>query len=1237
MKRIDCFLPWESDRQVCGTLSALNKENLVNEIHFLREEGPGHTATLQWMAARATAPYILLYLKYDTLSLGFHALERWLTIAEDSGAPFLYSDHYILTPDGTRKAMPLIDCQQGSVRDDFQLGSVLLFRTEELKAYVDREDLTSYRYAALYDFRLFISRKCLPLHVDEFLYTEVERDIRQSGEKQFDYVDPGNRARQMEMERACTAHLKKINAYLRGDERDEVDLEEGLFPVEATVVIPVRNRVRTIKDAIGSVLGQQTSFPFNLMVVDNGSTDGTSEAIEEYTHDARVLHLIPERDDLGIGGCWNMAVHHEQAGRFLVQLDSDDLYSGTDTLQRIVEAFYAKRAAMVVGSYRICDFQLNTLPPGLIDHREWTDHNGQNNALRINGLGAPRAFFTPILRKIQIPNTSYGEDYALGLMISRRYRIGRIYDELYLCRRWEGNSDAALSQERINRNNTYKDHLRTLEIEARIRLNQEWQREVTQETLDSFFDSELTGWPDAAARYEGLRTQVQIRELVCDDSSLCAQWNPARLVSTASRVDASSIRNRPCFLCERNRPEEQHALLAERHYRILVNPYPILPRHFTVAYRRHIPQRIFSHYGAMKRMAWKWPQQLVFYNGASSGASCPDHMHIQMGNRGVVPLERDWRMYEKNLTLLCPLNKDEDTEGVASGSASCGLYLLEHYPCPVFVIRSRPSLSDGPLCRRIYEALPLHEGEAEPRMNLVCWRQEGVPGRPDELITLIFPRAKHRPDCYYAEGEAQLLVSPGALDMCGLLITPRQEDFLRLTPQKASGILREVSMTSEELQPILSKLTDNAETDGEESPSDPLFNRMEEPMVKVGVMHSTSLDFFMNQPFTAKGMTVEGRQKVECRDGCIWWRDKLYRELTFRPQEPDATFSLHAVPIGKNFHWERTETQTFCGRLRLLVEEDRIVAINELPVEKYLESVIGSEMKSSCSVEYLKASAVISRSWLYAQIEKREEKATEENHFFSVTGSDGSIVRWYDREDHVLYDVCADDHCQRYQGLSRILSPQVVQAVRETRGQILTYEGKVCDARFSKCCGGRTNEFRYCWEDVQYPYLASVEDPYCGLADDAVLTQVLNDYDLENRDVYRWTEEYTQEEVRRLLQEHLKVDLGKILSFEVLEEGPGGHISKLRIQGTEQFVVFGKELEIRRVLSDSHLKSSAFRVEALDVTDGIPGRFVFHGKGWGHGVGLCQIGAAVMGEKGFSYLQILSHYYTGSKVKKLYL
>ena len=1252
--KIDCFIPWTSDEQAAPTMAELRRDPHVNAIHLLRDGSAGQTRMLRFIAQQASAPYILLYTKYDTLRLGYRALTRWLTIAEDSGAEMLYADHYTLSPDGKLAPMPLIDCQLGSVRDDFQMGSLLLLRTDALRRYIGQEGLHAYQYAALYDLRLHLSLSRLPLHVDEYLYTEVEQDTRLSGQKQFDYVDPRNRARQVEMERACTRHLRALNAYLHGNECYEVCLEAGEFPVEASVVIPVRNRVRTIADAIRSVLGQQTRFPYNLIVVDNHSTDGTTEVIRQLAADRRVVHVIPERHDLGIGGCWNLAVHHELAGRFLVQLDSDDLYSSPSTLQRIVDKFYEERAAMVIGSYRMCDFQLQTLPPGLIDHREWTPLNGRNNALRINGLGAPRAFFTPVVRELQIPNTSYGEDYALGLMISRRYRIGRIYDELYLCRRWEGNSDAALSQERINRNNQYKDHLRSLEIMARQHLNQQWQRKLSAQDVDDFFRQEIRQWPEAAQRYRDLSERVQTRQLpLGEDTRLVAQFNPARIQSTAAATDPASIKARPCFLCDHNRPPQQHKLTTLKHYQLLVNPFPILPQHFTIPTRRHTPQSIYSHFGTMRQLAWTMPRHIIFYNGPVCGASCPDHMHLQAGSRGIVPIEKDWLRYEKDLQKLYPLTGEQTAEVEQAGDVSsrCGLYYLPSYVCPVFVIRSLPNEADSLLCQRIYKALPVHGDEGEPRLNLVSWRQEGTSTHPDEIVTLLFPRAKHRPDCYYDSDEnRRMMISPGALDMCGLLITPRPDDFRRLTPEWAARILQEVTMSRRDLEPVIRSVQGLSHDDASpqaggapqgsrgEAPGSPFaeFPAGNQPQVSVGIMTAPKISFSMNGVYSAKGQPVHGDGLVECQDGCVKWQDTLYRELTFRPAAPGATFCLHNVTIGQNFHWERQESQTFTGTLRLVVEEDKVVAINELPVEDYLTSVISSEMKSSCSLEFLKAAAVISRSWLLAQMEKRRTGEGKSPGFFSLSRTEEELVRWYDREDHTLFDVCADDHCQRYQGVSRILSPQVQQAIAATRGQILVSGGRICDTRFGKCCGGQTNEFQYCWQNVRHPYLSSVADPFCNIQDPSILKRVLNDYDLETTDFYRWSAEYSQEELSGLINARLKLDLGQILRLEPLEAGPGGHISRLRIVGTKRSFIVGKELEIRRTLSPTHLKSSAFTVEYIGGADGIPAAFRLYGKGWGHGVGLCQIGAAVMGHQGYPFRKILSHYYTGAQLKRLY-
>ena len=1266
---IDCFIPYENEQQAQKTLTQLKADVNVNAVHQLKDP-PFSTRVLQEIANLSQARYTLLYTKEWELKLGYQALARMVTIADDSQASLLYADHYTVTPDGTSERHPLIDYQLGSVRDDFDMGSVLLLRTDSLKDYFKQEIQHNYHHAGLYDLRLFLSRKQMPCHISEYLYTEVETDTRLSGQKQFDYVDPRNRARQVEMERAATRHLRAINAYLAAGEYDQIILDSEAMPIEASVIIPVRNRVRTIEDAVRSALGQETSFPFNVIVIDNHSTDGTTELLKKlsslHTPHATLHHLIPERDDLGIGGCWNLAIHDPHCGRFAVQLDSDDLYSSTHTLQRIVDTFYQENAAMVIGSYRMCNFQLETLPPGLIDHKEWTEANGRNNALRINGLGAPRAFYTPILREIQIPNTSYGEDYALGLMLSRRYRIGRIYDELYLCRRWEGNSDAALSTEAVNRINLYKDHLRTLEIMARQQLNDLWQHEVSAEEVERFHASEVANWSLAAENYAAL-ARVETRELMKGDTIMAVQWNPARIVSTGAKMDAKTISERPCFLCKHNRPKEQHSLPTERHYEILLNPFPILPGHLTIPTRRHQPQGIYNHFGTMRHLAWNLPNHIIFYNGPECGASCPDHCHLQAGLRGVLPLEKDWKLYETNLTKLYPITAQQEAEIEEAGNRrGCGLYMLNNWACPVFVIRSLANTTDSILCKRVYDALPIPEGAWEPRMNVVCWRQACGSGWEDEIVSIIFPRKKHRPDCYYAEGEEQLLISPGALDMSGLIITPREEDFRRLTAERAIDILQEVTMTEEELKPVIAQIQEASEepTQEEENTSPTGEDeRDSEPEVSVGIMTTEELTFHLNGEFRAKGAVVTGEQRVSIEDGGIKWNDNIYHDLTLRPQSTDATFSLHNVTIGKQFHWERQETQTFQGKLQLVVDEEKIVAINVLPVEQYLASVIGSEMKATCPLEFLKASAVISRSWLLAQIEKRKQGPTQA--FFQFKKTETESIRWHDQEEHNIFDVCADDHCQRYQGITRSISPQVLEAIRQTRGETLMSDGKVCDARFGKCCGGVTNDFENCWEDQPHSYLHAVRDlpstdgirlvtpdlsdekaaeewirscppSACNTQDKEILSTVLNDYDQETQNFYRWTVEYTQQELHDIITERLKQNLGDIVRLEPEERGHSGHLVKLRIVGSERTFTIGKELEIRRTLSQSHLFSSAFIVEHCDIVDGVPQRFIIRGAGWGHGVGLCQIGAAVMGSQGYPYDAILRHYYDGAEIKKLY-
>ena len=1254
--------------------------------------------TMMSIAENVDSDYALLLTKPTPLTIGMSALERLLRVAADADAAMLYSDHYSME-NGEMKQHPTIDYQKGSIRDDFDFGSLVLINGRLLREWADSQtESDELQHAGFYDLRLFLSRKGDIHHLNEYLYTEEERDLRASGVKQFDYVNPANRNVQIEMEQVATRHLDAIGALVDTNYYQYPDFNEQDFPVEASVVIPVRNREKTILDAVRSALQQETTFEYNVIVVDNHSTDGTTELIRNEELEIRnccanrmqsracssyaevnpaiyevneqfckLIHIIPERNDLGIGGCWNVAINDKRCGRFAVQLDSDDLYSSPHTLQTIVDAFKQQKAAMVIGSYRMCDFDLNTLPPGLIAHKEWTDENGPNNALRINGLGAPRAFFTPLLRQIQFPNTSYGEDYALGLIFSRRYRIGRIYDELYLCRRWGGNSDAALSIDKINANNLYKDRLRTLEISARQQMQKGKADIMIDSPLLRYFNRQLETWDDARHRYQQLQG-VKTRELPGDAITINVQWNPARITSTGANIDKKAIAKRPCFLCEENRPKEQTKKIIDEHFELLVNPFPILPTHFTIPSLRHEPQRILGNYGEMFNLLDEYPEMMVFYNGPKCGASAPDHAHFQAGTSGMLPLQRSWQRLSRNLT---PILECEEGEGI---------WNIIDYPVAALLIKSKSKQSGQRLFNIVYNSLPQNEGDTEPMMNVVSWRVA------DDYLTVVFPREKHRPDCYSAEGEAQYLVSPGALDMAGLIITPRQEDFERLTADKAEAILREVALSEDKMKRVIELIVKHK--------SAPRRNAeyKEEPMVKVGIVSGQKITFFLNAPYTAKGETLEGEQTVEFSEGGILWRGNQYRELTFRPHTEDASFSLNDVTIGVNFHWERKQTQVFNGQLQLVVEADEITAINIIHVEKYLKSVISSEMSATSSVELLKAHAVISRSWLLAQMEKRAKLKDGANSFFSFIKKDDEIIRWYDREDHTIFDVCADDHCQRYQGITNAGNAAVEEAVNATRGQVLTSDDEICDARFSKCCGGITEEFQYCWEDTPKPYLVSVVDneelgirneelgirnccanrmqsrvcssyaevkpaidevneaffdnwirtspeAYCNTTDKAVLSQVLNDYDQETPDFYRWRVEYTQEELSRLINEKTKDDFGDIIDLIPVERGKSGRICRLKIVGTKKTLTLGKELEIRRTLSDTHLYSSAFVVDKhfSDNDTNVPSAFTIIGAGWGHGVGLCQIGAAVMGEKGYPYDKILLHYYRGAEIKKYYM
>ncbi len=904
-------------------------------------------------------------------------------------------------------------------------------------------------------------------------------------EKQFEYVAPENAATQLELEAAFTNWLRTEGALLT-EEPLRVDVARGEFPVLASVIIPVRNRVNTIADAIKSALSQQLDGEFNVIVADNHSTDGTTEVIARLAGaDPRVVHLVPESTSLGIGGCWNRAVNDLRCGRFAVQLDSDDIYSAPDTLQRIVDKFRQERCAMVVGAYMLTDFSLHPIPPGVIDHREYTYHNGRNNLLRVNGIGAPRAFFTPIIRRLGFPNVSYGEDYAVALRISRTYHIGRIHNVLYYCRRWEGNSDHALTPEKERAHNEYKDSLRAKEL-----------RDRKQSEIFTLIDRQLEQWPEVAKRYEAL-SQVETRRV----GAYTLQHNPARVVSTAAKVDAASIAARPCFLCAANRPKEQlsTSVLGGR-YEVLVNPYPIFREHFVIASTEHTPQTLdFGRLDDMKRFSRMFgPEYVVFYNDAGAGASAPDHFHFQAVRRDGLP--------------------------------------------------KLPAAVDSPL------AGPM------PKNVYVC----------DGEVSYIL-RPKARPACYGPEG---YVISPGAIDMAGVIICPRRDDYERLSESDINQIVTEVSIP-----------------------------KSHGTFIDVGIVTAPSIKY------EKAGITHTITQQNI-------------------PNVPiEGPFTLPEVLIGIGFHWEQRQRQTFSGTLRFIPDgEGNVVAVNHVDLEKYLASVISSEMSGDAPMEYLKAHAITSRSWLLAQIEGKRRKKMPAP---AIDLNANEIITWQDREDHTLFDVCADDHCQRYQGITEAVKERVRQAVEATRGIVIADEtGNVADARFSKCCGGRSEVYESCWDDTHYPYLESVECGYCNTSDTKILKQVLKGYDQATANFYEWTVRYTQDELSELVSRRSGIDFGRVTALEPIERGPSGRITRLRIVGERRTVTVGKELMIRRWLSESHLYSSAFDVER----DAVTGDFVLHGHGWGHGVGLCQIGAAVMASEGAGYAEILAHYFPNTRL-----
>lgn len=800
-------------------------------------------------------------------------------------------------------------------------------------------------------------------------------------------------------------------------------------------------------------------------------------------------------------------------------------------------------------------------------------------------------------------------------------------------------------------------------------LRKEVKRKVTvkNKPFDSFTNDQLSCWSLARDNYRALKN-VRTRMLSAGGLDVTLQFNPARIVSTGADVSKESVSRRKCFLCRDNRPEEQIKMKFEgrkgRRYDILVNPYPIFPEHLVIAMDRHCDQSIWKRYVDMLDLSRMYKGYTFMYNGPECGASAPDHHHFQALRRNILPLEKD---------------ADASLDDRVSGSGhleyvtcvkEAELYHYRRFTRGIFFLRATTAKSMAKLFYRLLDCAPVKEGSAEPMFNLITW-YTGT-----EYRSAVILRGAHRPSLYYSDGDDRLLLSPGCADMAGFFVVPSEKDFNRIGPDLLQEVLDEVSISAENETLVLRRLVRT------------------QPMLSVGVMSGPEIIF----EILSDGAGV---RKAVYREGKIEYDGALYDELYFEEQTlstmfAEAGFVLHGVTIGVGFHWERKETQKFAGALRIVVSCNRLLAINVIGVEDYLVSVISSEMKSTSSLELLKAHAVISRSWVMSRIEDRKaasgSRASVPSWAFSLPAlvthldicrnsrsEDGScgqelsgdgrrtvvIRRWYDHEDHRLFDVCADDHCQRYQGLTRASGSLVRKAVDATWGEVLGYDGHICDARFSKCCGGMTERFSTCWDDVDYPYLSPVidapegkteEDAFCNTSDESVLSQVLNDYDRETPDFFRWKVTFGVRELSSLLSRRSGVDIGMLQALVPEHRGPSGRIDRLRIIGTCNTLVVGKELEIRKILSESHLKSSAFEVIYYD-SDGVqvPSSavekaacsddyqkldvctIVLDGRGWGHGVGLCQIGAAVMASEGYGYRQILGHYYKGADVVLMYV
>ena len=743
--------------------------------------------------------------------------------------------------------------------------------------------------------------------------------------------------------------------------------------------------------------------------------------------------------------------------------------------------------------------------------------------------------------------------------------------------------------------------------------------------IEKFICDQLSVWPMAAENYRNLK-KAETRTLPVGGLNVVLQYNPARKISSEAKLDKKSISERPCFLCPENRPREQYDIDFEgrkgKRYRITLNPYPIFPSHLVISSTDHTPQSIWHRYPDMLDFVATNRKYACYYNGPESGASAPDHMHFQGCPRGMMPLEN---AVDK---LLGSARSHSELECLTN-LKEAKLYHLNMFTRGIFVLRGATPKSVTKLFYRLADCASMTlGGEPEPKFNVISWFED------NEYRSLVIFRSKHRPHNYFSDGPDHLSMSPGCADMGGVMVAPEESDYEKMTPELLSQVISEVSIGEDDEKALVWRLTRHQET------------------LEVGIMSGQQISF----EIISDG---NGEQKVEYSEGKILYNGTLYDQLIFDAKTPSTMFAepsfiLYGVTIGVDFHWERQVTQEFAGRLKFITDGGKVTAVNEIGVEDYLLSVISSEMKSSAGLEFLKAHSVISRSWVMAQILNRKKSVAgflpcEAPHNVAelVTmldckagegkeeSYDTEYIKWFDHDDHKVFDVCADDHCQRYQGLTMAVGETVRKAIDQTWGLVLKSGGEICDARFSKCCGGRMELFSTCWEDKDYPYLQALPDtpdekpggdPFCDATDEKILSQVLNDYDLETKDFYRWTVEYSRNEVSDLIRTRSGIDFGTIQELIPIVRGPSGRIKRLRVVGSKREMIIGKELIIRKWLSSSHLKSSAFTV----IWNG--DKLTLKGSGWGHGVGLCQIGAAVMASKGYCFQAILGHYYPGSEL-----